>query len=348
MRHPRILDTQIVGLLSTDEMPCCLPWRRGRGESKPERREGANLPNIKTPDLKTMRTEATKLERTTQRDITLRDEEPRRRSVTAIPAPAPNPPISVERRQRPMFEPLDHSRSEIRLVTVTCGADGRLQCELTKHSLEDKPVYFALSYAWGDANDTTPITVNGRTFDATKNLAGALRQLSSPQLKSVKLWSYLLKKAGGMPAAEARLSGADIGSSDPNIVDTLGQFADRGVDGVREWLNTHGITESPATVADAVELVIRHGVPPLPLWIDAICINQSDVSEKNHQVRLMGQIYSQLELTLMWLGLEDRTSSAVLTLTKAMWEGLLPLADDGDDAGSPIWLANPIFETLIR
>jgi hypothetical protein len=38
------------------------------------------------------------------------------------------------------------------------------------------------------------------------------------------------------------------------------------------------------------------------LWIDAICINQSDVTEKNHQVQQMGEIYSTAALVLMWLG----------------------------------------------
>jgi len=38
------------------------------------------------------------------------------------------------------------------------------------------------------------------------------------------------------------------------------------------------------------------------LWIDAICIDQIDVLERNHQVALMGQIYSKAQAVLMWLG----------------------------------------------
>jgi hypothetical protein len=29
------------------------------------------------------------------------------------------------------------------------------------------------------------------------------------------------------------------------------------------------------------------------LWVDALCINQTDIQEQNHQVRLMGRIYSE-------------------------------------------------------
>lgn len=38
------------------------------------------------------------------------------------------------------------------------------------------------------------------------------------------------------------------------------------------------------------------------LWIDAICINQGDSTERSVQVRRMHQIYSQAESVLVWLG----------------------------------------------
>ncbi|KAL8732805.1 MAG: hypothetical protein Q9181_003820 [Wetmoreana brouardii] len=40
------------------------------------------------------------------------------------------------------------------------------------------------------------------------------------------------------------------------------------------------------------------------LWIDSICVNQNDVLEKNHQVRLMSQIYRKASSMLIWLGEE--------------------------------------------
>ncbi|CAN9440695.1 unnamed protein product [Alternaria alternata] len=38
------------------------------------------------------------------------------------------------------------------------------------------------------------------------------------------------------------------------------------------------------------------------LWIDAICIDQSQVEERNHQVAMMGKIYSWARKVLVWLG----------------------------------------------
>jgi hypothetical protein len=49
------------------------------------------------------------------------------------------------------------------------------------------------------------------------------------------------------------------------------------------------------------------------LWVDAICINQSNVAERNDQVLLMEQIYSQAEMTLAWLGESREASSLALT-----------------------------------
>jgi hypothetical protein len=40
----------------------------------------------------------------------------------------------------------------------------------------------------------------------------------------------------------------------------------------------------------------------LPIWIDAICINQIDVEEKSQQVAMMGELYSKAAKTLIWLG----------------------------------------------
>ncbi|TRX98003.1 hypothetical protein FHL15_001213 [Xylaria flabelliformis] len=48
------------------------------------------------------------------------------------------------------------------------------------------------------------------------------------------------------------------------------------------------------------------GVPQLlHLWIDAICINQTDLSERNQQVALMSRIYRQANAVAVWLGGED-------------------------------------------
>lgn len=44
---------------------------------------------------------------------------------------------------------------------------------------------------------------------------------------------------------------------------------------------------------------------PHYLWIDAICINQSDMAERAVQVGIMDRVYSQATQTIVWLGKQD-------------------------------------------
>lgn len=47
-------------------------------------------------------------------------------------------------------------------------------------------------------------------------------------------------------------------------------------------------------------------------WIDSICINQENLSERTSQVKLMGQIYRQAKATIVWLSEEsDDTGTAI-------------------------------------
>jgi hypothetical protein len=42
------------------------------------------------------------------------------------------------------------------------------------------------------------------------------------------------------------------------------------------------------------------------LWIDQICINQTSLEEKNHQVAIMGEIYIRAKRTIVWLGTDPK------------------------------------------
>ncbi|PMD66614.1 HET-domain-containing protein, partial [Hyaloscypha bicolor E] len=62
-----------------------------------------------------------------------------------------------------------------------------------------------------------------------------------------------------------------------------------------------------------IEEVLEQGAPPgtpRRLWIDAICINQEDFSERNQQIRLMCSIYSRCKRLLVWFGSEDEQSGS--------------------------------------
>jgi hypothetical protein len=47
-------------------------------------------------------------------------------------------------------------------------------------------------------------------------------------------------------------------------------------------------------------------------WIDALCINQQDGAERNHQVQQMGDIYSKAAWVVTWLGKCSNTLAAII------------------------------------
>jgi hypothetical protein len=117
--------------------------------------------------------------------------------------------------------------SQIRLVTIISGEkDAEIECVISHYlffgSALDDLEYEALSYG-GEATDTVLITLNDKPFQATKNLAAALRALRRP---------------------------------------------------------------------DAERL----------LWIDAICIDQTSVAERNREVRRMDEVYRNAVQAIIWLG----------------------------------------------
>ncbi|KAF5656934.1 het-domain-containing protein [Fusarium circinatum] len=55
---------------------------------------------------------------------------------------------------------------------------------------------------------------------------------------------------------------------------------------------------------------------PTSFWIDAICIGQANIHERNHQVGLMRQIYTSAAKVHVWLGQEDESSDIAM---RRMW-----------------------------
>jgi len=64
------------------------------------------------------------------------------------------------------YIPLDHNRSEIRLLRLTGATDrsSAISCKLIHVALGDDPMYEALSYVWGNAERTNSILLDGTSF----------------------------------------------------------------------------------------------------------------------------------------------------------------------------------------
>ncbi|KAH7081307.1 heterokaryon incompatibility protein-domain-containing protein [Paraphoma chrysanthemicola] len=57
---------------------------------------------------------------------------------------------------------------------------------------------------------------------------------------------------------------------------------------------------------------IRYKDRPRYVWIDALSINQADIQERNHQVRMMREIYQGAQHVIIWLGPEEDQSSMAI------------------------------------
>lgn len=101
-----------------------------------------------------------------------------------------------------------------------------VEAVLKEVCLSDHVFYEAVSYCWGDPQDVSTITCNGRLLLVPRRLETALRD-------------------------------------------------------------------------------VRYHDRPRTIWADAICINQTDLAERESQVNLMRRIFSKAQRTLIWLGGEE-------------------------------------------
>ena len=70
----------------------------------------------------------------------------------------------------------------------------------------------------------------------------------------------------------------------------------------------HGNNEWPVDLtASLKESLLRLRFPDKTrrLWVDQICINQSDVAERSQQVQFMNRVYKHASRVLVWLGPDD-------------------------------------------
>ena len=63
------------------------------------------------------------------------------------------------------------------------------------------------------------------------------------------------------------------------------------------------------------------------LWVDALCINQDDVEERENQVMMMGDIYRYATGTVVWLGHEDEESESAVRVCQTISKDIADIVD---------------------
>ena len=166
------------------------------------------------------------------------------------------------------------TRTSIRLLDVLPPATGGvIHCHIRTVDLQQdpKPVFTAVSYEWTDP--------------FPDNSAASAQQSASLCTENTDLRKILIDGA--------RLN---IGSNLWKFLDSLGRSE-------LAHNSTYGGLSGPTSQDRPPANSIFFG-----LWADAICINQGDVLEKNHQVQYMKSIYSNAKRVVIWLGLKTGCS----------------------------------------
>ncbi|KAL8868332.1 MAG: hypothetical protein Q9174_005063 [Haloplaca sp. 1 TL-2023] len=88
----------------------------------------------------------------------------------------------------------------------------------------------------------------------------------------------------------------------------------------------HMLTYNPVPALDCFRLPDQDRV----IWVDSICIDQDNIPEKNHQVRLMGRIYRQAECVLIWLGEEEEDTASAFAFMRLLRDRIKLDQDETD------------------
>lgn len=186
-----------------------------------------------------------------------------------------------------LYIPLDREAAEIRLLTLEL--DSSDENSSIKISMEQVPLsessgkYLALSYTWGEAAADKSIAINGKEFKIRENLHDFLLRYRE---------CMIAIRDGQEPFETVELSDHyRLGLS-------MGIFQEDGLKysemGRPNWEGN------------------------FPIWIDAICLNQTDVEELNDNVPRMKDIYESAHGVIVWLGNEtETTKEAMIFLQEA-------------------------------
>ncbi|KAH6853222.1 heterokaryon incompatibility protein-domain-containing protein [Chaetomium sp. MPI-CAGE-AT-0009] len=231
-----------------------------------------------------------------------------------------------------MYQPLDTSRREIRLLQIVQGSeDGPIECTLHMVDFDDIDFEFAaLSYVWGDESITADILVDGHLRSVTTNLESALRNFwryfaknGVNTIRRANLVSSMIEQPGGLAGLRKYLGSETCDLHHESDAEDEGHVED-GEDDEDENSDSEGDPEDSGSednndsdspsIKDQlmVERILcshrraRVGGGNLPIWIDAVCINQADPAEKSKQIPMMRDIYAKAACVFSWLGPPDQ------------------------------------------
>ncbi|GAB7333713.1 hypothetical protein MBLNU13_g05251t2 [Cladosporium sp. NU13] len=168
----------------------------------------------------------------------------------------------------------------------TCIRRSRFSRGYYEHPGSNQFHYTAISYAWGDALPRHPVIVDGHKRRIATNL-----------------WWFLQR--ANMQRTTLR--------------DTK-EERDKEIESKRRLLaSQHSSVDflHAQSSRRSIEELRRRGWSENWLWIDALCIDQSDARERTHQVGIMSEIFERADQVISWLGPAYDNSEHAMSIISA-------------------------------
>ncbi|KAE8447147.1 hypothetical protein EG329_011131 [Mollisiaceae sp. DMI_Dod_QoI] len=270
------------------------------------------------------------------------------------------------------------ANSEIRLLEIIYdGRFGRVRCNLSAVSLDDNPVYSALSYVWGEPTYHSKIIVNGHAVPVTRTLERALRHVrfqwtqyltnrrsneinNNHPMDSLRLWVDALCINQEDPierSVQVQLMGR-IYSSAQLVVAWLGDDerqlpkAFKAIETIAFEVDDH-ILEIPTD-----ELTIAKMVDWLKKYPKFLEVDRNGAPPRNGIICAIETFFKLPYWERAWIMQERTLAKDILFITSTsslawakvylvtLWlEQLQNLAEE-TDASIPLWLPTDIWSTL--
>ncbi|KAK1782248.1 LOW QUALITY PROTEIN: heterokaryon incompatibility protein-domain-containing protein [Copromyces sp. CBS 386.78] len=213
--------------------------------------------------------------------------------------PSPPPPTHPELSYTTI--PLNTAATEIRLLELFPSADfsSPLHCRLYNTPISSPAPFKALSYAWGSDDKTHLIYCDSNTGDS--NYEASFASVANPSSDG-EVGDHVV---GGV-AVHGEEAGIDVGPTPTPPTKTNIIRITTCLDSCLRHLRAIYHSQSDHLPSP------QPNPKPMTIWIDQVCIAQSDPYEKAMQVGLMSQIYSRAEQVLVWLGPEADGSDEVM------------------------------------
>jgi hypothetical protein len=183
-----------------------------------------------------------------------------------ISTATPSQPLSSAKKglTAQIYKSLDSKRREIRLIVIESSYSwhSSIKCNLRVVSLSNNPRYEALSYVWGDAKDTLPISLARKEFMVTRNLEHGLRLLRSRGIEFAWVDAICIDQDNLEERKEQVGIMSDNYSKATNVVVWLGSDDDEVLDGfhadMTAYVNPHQNSTTRQDFGNVHEMPVQH------------------------------------------------------------------------------------------